>query len=101
MQYQKPRVVQLGVRGRSAVGGPEGCVAGPAAGDWESCGAGTSAGWGCVTGGAAGAYTSCMNGAAASTNGDCLNGSGVRYYCEAGIGGGDDPYGCNVGPSYT
>lgn len=103
MKYQKPEILDIGVRMQRAEGqvAPNGCVAGPAAGIWESCGSGGSASWGCNTGGAAGAYTSCMPGAAASANGDCLTGSSVQYYCEVGASGGDDPYGCVAGPSFS
>ena len=102
MRYEKPIVMNLNVRARSTTGqGPLGCVAGPAAGVWESCGSGGSATWGCSVGGAAGGYPSCMSGGAASSGGDCLSGTSVRYYCEAGTGGGDDPYGCVAGPAYS
>jgi hypothetical protein len=101
MKYEKPVVLNLSRRAQFATGdGIDGCVPGAAAGAWESCGSGGAATWGCTTGGSAGAYTSCMNGGAANANGDCLAGSAVQYYCEVGAGGGADPYGCNMGPSF-
>jgi len=103
MRYEKPIVMSLNARARQATGeSPLGCVAGPAAGGpHESCGSGGSATWGCITGGNASGLTSCMPGSAASVNGDCLGGTSVQYYCEAGTGGGDDPWGCNVGPFFS
>lgn len=102
MQYKKPLAVELSSHARNASGGgPRACVPGAEAGTWESCGGGGAADWTCDAGGAAGAYTSCMPGGAADANGDCLSGSVVLYYCEAGTGGGNDPYGCNVGPSFA
>lgn len=98
-KYEKPVVMELGSRTQTARGA---CVSGPAAGDLESCGAGGSATWACDTGGSAGPYVSCMPGSAASSQeGDCLSGTMVFYYCEAGTGGSEDPYGCNAGNSDT
>jgi hypothetical protein len=102
MKYEKPVVLNLSRRDQFANGdGINGCVSGPAAGYLESCGNGGAATWGCTTGGSAGGYTSCMNGAAADAGGDCLGGSAVQWYCETGAGGGNDPYGCNMGPSFA
>lgn len=102
MKYEKPIVLNLSARAQSARGqGPQGCVAGPAAGTYESCGSGGSATWGCTTGGAADFVTSCMSGGAANGSGDCLAGSVVTYYCETGAGGDNDVFGCNVGPSFA
>jgi hypothetical protein len=101
MRYITPIVMELGARAKRAAGQvPLACVSGPTAGAWESCGSGGSATWGCITGGAAG-HTSCIPGSAASVDGDCVSGTGVRYYCESGSGGSNDPYGCVAGPSVT
>lgn len=102
MRYQKPTVMELGNRARRAAGkSPQGCVSGPAAGEYETCGTGASAGWSCVSGDRPGSFPGCAPGSAAGGGGDCLSGSSVSYYCEAGAGGDDDPYGCVSGPSYT
>lgn len=92
MKYRTPEVFDIGVRMQKADGqvSPNACVPGGSAGYWESCG----------DGGAAGPWESCYPGGNAAGTGDCLSGTGVKYYCSSGSGGNDDPYGCNVGPSY-
>lgn len=102
MKYEKPELLELGERARvTTAQGFRGCVPGAAAGQWESCGNGGAATWGCTAGTSAGAYTTCFGGNAANGNGDCLSGSVVRYYCEVGTSGGNDPYGCAMGPSFA
>jgi hypothetical protein len=92
MRYEKPIVMNLSARARTTGQGPLGCVAGDAAGAWETC----------ATGGNpyCSAPPSCVSGGAATPGGDCLSGTTVSYYCEAGSGGANDRYGCNVGPAY-
>jgi len=100
MRYEKPMLMEIDAR-PAAGQGPEACVSGPAAGTFETCNVGDAAGWSCVVGPQPGAYESCAPGGAADNYADCISGSVVWYYCEAGTDGGNDPYGCQAGPSFA
>ena len=103
MRYEKPIVMNLNARARSAAGQvPLGCVSGPAATGFEACGVGTGAGFNCLagTGGAGG--PSCLSGGVAD-GGDCLSGtSAIPGYCSAGgaESSSPDPSGCSAGPAF-
>jgi len=102
MRYEKPMLMEIGAR-PAAGQGPEACVPGPAAGGGnESCGEGIGAGWSCTPGqGVYYGFESCTPGGAADYYADCLSGTLVYFFCEVGTDGGQDPYGCQVGPSFT
>ena len=90
MRYEKPKTVELGSRAVRAEGERSlACVSGGSAGEFETC----------STGPAPWAGPNCAAGGAATGNGDCISGTAVRFYCETGASGVNDPYGCRVGPS--
>lgn len=105
MKYVRPVVMSLGERAGAASGDKLlGCVAGDVAAGTQTCAGGGSATRACFAGGTGtDTYESCTPGSAADAFGDCLSGTVVYEYsyCEAGTGGSNDPYGCNVGPSFT
>jgi hypothetical protein len=99
MRYEKPNVIELNARARAAGQGPLACVDGSAAGGAdETCGVGSSAGFTCSPGTSGAAGATCYAGSSPSGGfEDCLSGTSA-YYCEAGAGGNDDPFGCRSGP---
>ena len=103
MRYEKPEVMEIDAR-PAAGQQPEVCASGEAADlPWQTCGVGTGAGWSCVLGVGGGTRTSCVPGGAADYDGDCYSGTVVNpgNWCEVGTNGGQDLYGCTVGPSFT
>lgn len=102
MKYEKPELLELGERARATnVRGFRACISGATATALETCATGTGADWSCVPGnGNALTYISCVPGGA--PNGDCLSGgSAAGDYCEIGTSGGNDPNGCDMGPSFA
>jgi len=98
MRYEKPMLMEIGAR-PAAGQEPEACIPGPNAGFiFETCSEGVTAGFSCVPGTGGETNVSCVPGDAAG-NADCFSGTVVLYYCEAGTGGSNDPYGCREGPS--
>lgn len=104
MKYQKPVAVSLNHQARSVKGDvPLGCVSGGNTGlTSATCGVGGIAYGGCAPGSDPGTLVSCAGGNDAF-GGDCLSGVVVSsaFYCESGAGGGNDPYGCTAGPSFS
>lgn len=104
MRYEKPAILDLNASARRASGNNLfGCVSGGDTGQTSAtCGTGGTAYGGCSVGSIAGSLDSCAGGISAA-GGDCLSGTtvGGAFYCESGAGGGNDPYGCTVGPSFA
>ena len=101
MRYEKPEVMEIGAR-PAAGQEPENCISGMAAqGGMQSCVEGPLADWSCQVGNVPQPWITCAPGDAADTGGDCYSGTVVQNWCEAGTNGGQDTYGCTVGPSYT
>ncbi len=97
MKYRKPEVIDLGDSIQRAKGqvkvSPMACIAGGGAGSYEDCYSGSSAG----------SFASCVPGSDAKGGrwSGCYSGTSVTLYCEAGTSGSNDPFGCDVGPSFS
>ena len=98
MRYEKPIVMDLSARARSAGG----CLDGNSAlGLWESCSTGNGAQRSCGVGAGGGDRDLCVPGIGVSS-GDCLSGNYTNgYTCTTGTlpNTHSDPYGCRAGPN--